>query len=48
MFLEIAFNQMSDDLIQYISKTFGDIDSWLTTKIEAEIKSLKSQYPKSS
>lgn len=45
---EIAFNQMSDDLIQYISKTFGDIDTWLTTKIEAEINSLKSQYPKSS
>lgn len=45
---EIAINQMSNDLIQYISKTFGDIDTWLTTKIEAEINSLKSQYPKSS
>ncbi len=39
---------MSDDLKQYISKTFGDIDTWLTTKIEAEINSLKSQYPKST
>ena len=37
----IALNQMTDDIKEYISKNYGDLDSWLTTQIESTINLLK-------
>ena len=38
---DIALNQMTDDIKEYISKNYGDLDSWLTTQIESTINLLK-------
>lgn len=38
---DIALNQMTDDVKDYITKTYGDLDNWLTTQIESTINSLK-------
>lgn len=40
---DIALGQMTNELKEYIIKEYGDIDSWLTTQIEATINLLKSQ-----
>lgn len=40
---EAALNQMSDEVKQYISTTFGDLDKWLITQIEASINLLKNK-----
>lgn len=34
---------MSDEVKQYISTTFGDLDKWLITQIEASINLLKNK-----
>lgn len=39
---DIAISQMSDDVKKFITDTYGDLESWITTKIEATIGSLKS------
>lgn len=38
---DIALSQMTDDIKEYISKNYGDLDSWLTTQIESTINLLK-------
>ena len=37
----IALEQMSVEVRDYIEKNFGDIDSWLTNQIEASINIIK-------
>ena len=39
---EIVLNQLSNDVKEYIKSNFGDIDTWLTTQIEASINTLKN------
>ena len=38
---EIALNQLSDDLKEFITKNFGNLTSWLANQIEASINLLK-------
>ncbi|MDD6468617.1 MAG: hypothetical protein PUF99_01740 [Bacilli bacterium] len=38
-----AFAQMTDDIKEYITKNYGDLDAWLTTQIEATINVLKNK-----
>ena len=38
---EIALAQLSEDVKEYIKSNFGDINSWLTTQIEATINLIK-------
>ena len=38
---EIALNQLSDDLKEFITKNLGGLTSWLTNQIEASINLLK-------
>lgn len=38
----IAINQMTDEVKDYISSTYGDLDNWLSTNIEATINTLKN------
>lgn len=40
---EIVLNQLSNDVKEYIKSNFGDIDTWLTTQIEASINTLKNK-----
>lgn len=40
---DVALNQMTDEVKTYISATFGDLDKWLTTQIEASINLLKNK-----
>lgn len=40
---DVALNQMTDEVKAYISTTFGDLDKWLTTQIEASINLLKNK-----
>lgn len=40
---DVALNQMTDEVKQYISTTFGDLDKWLITQIEATINLLKNR-----
>lgn len=40
---DIALSQMTKDVQDYIAKNYGDIDTWLTTQIEATIKLLKNK-----
>ena len=40
---DVALNQMTDEVKTYISTTFGDLDKWLTTQIEASINLLKNK-----
>lgn len=37
-----ALSQMSDDIKDYITKNYGDLQTWLTTQIEATINVLKN------
>lgn len=39
----IAINQMTDEVKTYISATYGDLDDWLSTNIEATINLLKNE-----
>ena len=38
-----ALAQMTDDIKEYITKNYGDLESWLTTQIEATINILKNK-----
>ncbi len=38
----IVINQMTDEVKTYISATYGDLDNWLSTNIEATINKLKT------
>ena len=38
----IAISQMTDEVKDYISATYGDLDNWLNTNIEATINTLKN------
>ena len=38
-----AFAQMTDDIKEYITKNYGDLEAWLTTQIEATINVLKNK-----
>ena len=40
---EIALKQLNNDLKDYINNNFGDIETWLSTQIEASINILKSK-----
>lgn len=40
---ETALNQMTDDVKAYIENTYGNLDIWLTTQIEATINTLKNK-----
>ena len=37
-----ALAQMTDDIKEYITSTYGDLETWLTTQIEATINILKN------
>ena len=39
---DIALSQLNEDIKEYITKNYGDINIWLTTQIEATIDSLKN------
>lgn len=39
----IALNQMTDDVKNYITSTYGDLDTWINTNIEATINILKNK-----
>lgn len=38
-----AFAQMTDDIKEYITKNYGELEAWLTTQIEATINVLKNK-----
>lgn len=38
---DIVLTQLSDDIKGYINNNFGDVNSWITTQIEASINTLK-------
>jgi len=40
---DIALSQMTKEVQDYITKNYGDLESWLTTQIEATIKLLKNK-----
>ena len=40
---DIALNQMSEEVKVYIENTYGNLDVWLTTQIEATINILKNR-----
>lgn len=40
---DIALSQMSNEIKDYLSTTFGDLNGWLTTQIEASINLLKNK-----
>lgn len=39
---DLALKELSDDVKTYITTNFGDLESWLTTQIEATINFLKT------
>lgn len=39
---DIALNQMSDDVKNYITTNYGDINNWLINQIEATINLIKN------
>lgn len=39
---DIALSQLSEEVKDYITKNYGDIDNWLTTQIEATINLIKN------
>lgn len=39
---EIALSQLGDDVKEYISTNFGNLDGWLTNQIESTINLLKN------
>ena len=40
---DLALKELSDDVKTYITTNFGDLESWLTTQIEATISLLKTK-----
>lgn len=40
---DIALNQMTDDVKNYITSTYGDLETWITTQIESTINILKNK-----
>lgn len=40
---DIALNQMTDDVKNYITSTYGNLDTWINTNIEATINILKNK-----
>ena len=40
---DAALSQMSEDVKHYITTTYGDLENWLTTQIEATIYALKKK-----
>ena len=40
---DIALTQMTDEVKEYLVKTYGNLDSWLDTNIEATINMLKNK-----
>lgn len=40
---DIVLNQMTDDVKNYITSTYGDLDTWINTNIEATINILKNK-----
>lgn len=38
-----ALAQMTDEVKEYITKNYGDLENWLTTQIEATINILKNK-----
>ena len=40
---DIALTQMTDEVKEYLVKTYGNLDSWLDTNIEATINILKNK-----
>ena len=40
---DIALSQLGDDVKEYISSTYGNLDGWLTNQIESTINLLKNQ-----
>jgi len=38
-----ALAQMTDDIKEYITKNYGNLEAWLTTQIEATINILKNK-----
>lgn len=40
---DIALSQMTDEVRIFIEKNYGDLDSWLTTTIEATINTIKNK-----
>lgn len=39
-----ALSQMSDEIKEYITTNYGNLENWLTTQIEATINILKNNY----
>lgn len=39
---DIALSQLSEEVKDYITKNYGDINNWLTTQIEATINLIKN------
>ena len=39
---EIALSQLSEEVKEYITTNYGDINNWLTTQIEATINLIKN------
>ena len=40
---DIALEQMTDEVKQFISKNYGSVDAWLTTTIESTINLIKNK-----
>ena len=40
---DIALEQMTDDVKNFISKNYGSVDAWLTTTIESTINLIKNK-----
>ena len=40
---DIALSQLGEDVKEYISSTYGNLDRWLTNQIESTINLLKNQ-----
>ncbi|MDD6760579.1 MAG: hypothetical protein PUD99_04110 [Turicibacter sp.] len=40
---DIALTQMTDEVKNYITSTYGDLDTWINTNIEATINILKNK-----
>ncbi len=42
--INIIMNQLTTDMKSYIQENFGDVEQWLSQKIECVIYELKSKY----
>ena len=40
---DIALSQLGEDVKEYISSTYGNLDGWMTNQIESTINLLKNQ-----